>query len=233
MHRHFAFFHFIYAPSQEIGNGLAIAIRYQHSDHFTVVFPFMGGQTAFPRDRKLRACQRLLCQLIRLFDFHSELDGRIGGGQVRGLIGIDLAIQADQFGGIARGVLMLPHDVLALMQRLRYRRAVRVRGHSADDLSGLIDVKLHPGNGMIVQAVRFHQPDPAFCGFILTGDGIDFVILCARHRDREAVIHIMLRHRGFGHFIHTPGQQVGNGFALLIRGERSDYFSVASPVVGG
>ena len=233
MHRHFAFLHFVHAPGQEIGNGLAVAVRHQHSDHFTVIFSFMGGQAAFSCDRKLRTCQRLLGQLIRLFDLHPELDGRIGSGQVRGLIGIDLTIQADQLGGVAGRILMLPHGVFALMQRLRYRHAVRVRGHGADDLPGLINVKLYSGNGMIVQAIGFHQPDPAFCGFILTGDGIDFVVLRARHCDREAVIHIMLRHRGFCYFILTPGQQIGNGLALLIRGARSDYFSIASPIVGG
>ena len=231
MFRHSGFFYLIGAPGQQGRHRLAAVIGGQDGHHFTVSFSVVRGQAGYAGDRKLRVRQQRFGQFVLLDDLDSSPNGLIVSIHAGGHVRKHFTIHTEQFVGIALGIGVLLDGIFAFGNGVRYRYAVRVGGHGGDDLPFLENIEHNASNRIAVQPVRFHEPNPALGGFVFTFHLIGFLVLRSRYRVGEAVIHIMLRHRGFLHFIHAPGEKIGDCFAVGIGGQGGDNLSIARAVM--
>ena len=197
----------------------------------------MGGQTADSRDGKLRASQSFPGQFIGFDDTDFALDRRIGAAQIGGFIGLYHAIQRYKIGDIASGISVFLHDVFSFAQGRRHRHTVFIGGHGSSQAETvgviLVNIKLNALDGGAIQFVCLDNLDITLGRFILAGNRIGLVILAAGNRGAEMIVHKMHRHFAFLHFVHTPGQEIGNGLAIAIRYQHSDHFTVVFPFMGG
>ena len=180
MLRHFAFRHAVRSPRQPAGFGNAVRVRRNNSDHLAVAIPFMGRQTADSGDGKLCARQQLLGELIPLDDPDPALNRLIARAQICRFVRIHRRVLLRQFRYIARRVFMLAHGILSLEQCGRRCRAVRARGHRADDVAARVhDIELHALNRSAVQRVSLDDLDEALRRLVFDLDEVRLSVLRA------------------------------------------------------
>ena len=90
-------------------------------------------------------------------------------------------VQRDFFQNIARRRAALAHDVSALAQRRRNRRAVLSRRHAGNKLAAVlvvfVDIEHNALDGVAVQPVRFNQSNPALRRLVFRFYGIGLHVL--------------------------------------------------------
>ena len=136
------------------------------------------GQLIAPSAVRVVAAVLVAVPLIELELHH---DGLIRRAKLRRFVRTHCRIQRDFFQDVARRRAALAHDVSALAQRRRNRRAVLSRRHAGNKLAAVlvvfIDVEHNALDGIAVQPVRFDQPNPALRRLVFHFDGIGLHVL--------------------------------------------------------
>ena len=232
MFRHAGFFNAISAPGQQWCDSHAVGISRNDRYNFTIVAAVVAGQTSNASNRELRTSQCFLGQLVALHDLNTALDRLIGTTQVGGFIRLHHSIKNNQLTGIARGIIPLADHILTLVQRVGQGYAIRIRGHTGNQLAATIDVKDNASDGSAIKGIHLDELNPALGGFILT-----FYKVCALvffvngDFHREAIVNIVLWHNGFVHPIHTVGQHRCFSNAIDIRRDGGDHFTITVSIV--
>ena len=160
----------------------------QHTENRARQFPIAArawrvdvrglGQLIAPSAVRVVAAVLVAVPLIELELHH---DGLIRRAKLRRFVRTHCRIQRDFFQDVARRRAALAHDVSALAQRRRNRRAVLSRRHAGDKLAAVlvvfVDVERHALDGIAVQPVRFDQPNPALRRLVFHFDGIGLHVL--------------------------------------------------------
>ena len=147
---------------------------------------------------------------VALIELELHHDGLICRAKLGRFVRTHCRIQRDFFQDVARRRAALAHDVSALAQRRRNRRAVLSRRHAGDQRIAVfvvfIDIKRHALDGIAVQPVRFDQPNPALCRLVFRFHGIGFSILRAVDFGYKTAIDIVFGNARFGNPISAPLQ---------------------------
>ena len=136
------------------------------------------GQFVAPSAVRVVAAVLVAVPLIELELHH---DGLIRRAKLRRFVRTHRRVQHDFLHDIARRCAALAHDVSALAQRRRNRRAVLSRRHAGNKLAAVfvvfVDVERHALDGISVQPVRFDQTNPAFRRLVFRFYGIGLHVL--------------------------------------------------------
>ena len=136
------------------------------------------GQLIAPSAVRIVAAVFVSVALIELELHH---DGLIRRAKLRRFVRTHRRVQHDFLHDIARRRAALAHDVSALAQRRRNRRAVLSRRHAGNKLAAVlvvfIDVEHNALDEIAVQPVRFDQPNPALRRLVFHFDGIGLHVL--------------------------------------------------------
>ena len=147
---------------------------------------------------------------VPLIEFELHHDGLIRRAKLRRFIRTHRRVQRDFFHNVARRRAALAHDVSALAQRRRNRRAVLSRHHVGDQRIAVfvvfIDIKRHALDGIAGQPVRFDQPNPALRRLVFRFHGIGFSVLRAVDFGYKTAIGIVFGNARFGNPISAPLQ---------------------------
>ena len=193
------------------------------------------GQFVAPPTVRIVAAVLVAVPLIELELHH---DGLIRRAKLRRFVRTHRRVQHDFLHDIARRRAALAHDVSALAQRRRNRRAVLSRRHAGDKLAAVlvvfVDVERHALDGIAVQPVRFDQPNPALRRLVFRFDGIGLhIFLVDGHIHGKRVVSKMLRHSGFSHAVCAIRQQRRNRFSFRIRRHHCHHFAVLTAAMRG
>ena len=136
------------------------------------------GQLIAPSAVRIIAAVLVAVPLIELELHH---DGLIRCAKLRRFVRTHRRVQRDFLHNITRRRAALAHDVSALAQRRRNRRAVLSRRHVGDQRIAVfvvfIDIKRHALDGVAVQPVRFNQSNPALRRLVFRFYGIGLHVL--------------------------------------------------------
>ena len=165
------------------------------------------GQLITPSAVRIVAAVFVSVALIELELHH---DGLIRRAKLRRFVRTHRRVQHDFLHDIARRCAALAHDVSALAQRRRNRRAVLSRRHAGNKLAAVfvvfVDVERHALDGISVQPVRFDQPNPALRRLVFRFHGIGFSVLRAVDFGYKTAIGIVFGNARFGNLISAPLQ---------------------------
>ena len=118
---------------------------------------------------------------VALIELELHHDGLIRRAKLGRFVRTHCRIQRDFFQDVARRRAAFAHNISALAQRRRNRRAVLSRRHVGDRriavLVVFVDVERHALDGIAVQPVRFDQPNPALRRLVFHFDGIGLHVL--------------------------------------------------------
>ena len=147
---------------------------------------------------------------VALIELELHHDGLICRAKLGRFVRTHCRVQRDFFHDVARRRAALAHDVSALAQRRRNRRAVLSRRHVGDQRIAVfvvfIDIERHALDGIAGQPVRFDQPNPALCWLVFRFDGIGFSVLRAVDFGYKTAIDIVFGNARFGNPISAPLQ---------------------------
>ena len=193
------------------------------------------GQLIAPSAVRIIAAVLVAVPLIELELHH---DGLIRRAKLRRFIGTHRRIQRDFLQNITRRRAALAHDISALAQRRRNRRAVLSRRHVGDQRIAVfvvfIDIERHALDGVAGQPVRFDQPNPSLRRLVFRFDGIALHVLPVDgHIHGKGVVCKMLRHPGFSHAVCAIRQQRRNRFPFRVRRHHRCHFAILTAAMRG
>ena len=166
---------------------------------------------------------------VALIELELHHDGLIRRAKLRRFVRTHRRVQHDFLHDIARRCAALAHDVSALAQRRRNRRAVLSRRHAGNKLAAVfvvfVDVERHALDGISVQPVRFDQTNPAFRRLVFRFYGIGFSILHTVDFGYKTGIDIVFGNARFGNPISAPLQPACFRRSVRARRQRCDHLA--------